>query len=336
MADGQLATAQAVQRGGDGLEVFVHHVDDQFAGQVALRAGQVILGKKRRHDLSCLFLDAHLREEILAAQHPPTAHTDQVYASTARVDEGGHHVDIAASPLHALLVLHATQQGDLVAKLCGSLELQVHGRLLHGGIQFIGQLVTAPFEEHHRVAHVFGVHLRVDQADARPLTALDLVLQARPGAVLEIAVFALADLKGLLQQAQAFANGAGAGVRAEVLALLLLGATVDGETGKFGIRQKHIGVGFVVAQQDVIRRPPFLDQRLLEQQCFGFIGDDGGFDLGDTPHQSRRLGCQAGLAKIAGQTLLQVLGLADVQQARLVVEHPIDAGAAAASGQKGT
>ncbi|MCY1414599.1 hypothetical protein D9M71_300530 [compost metagenome] len=335
VADGQVTAAQGFDGGADRGEILVHHVDDQFARQLALGIAHVVLREERGHDLGHLLLDAHLREEVLAAQHPPAAHADQVHAGAARVDEGGHNIHIAAAPFHALLVLHAAQQGDLVAQFGRALEFQAHGSLLHGGVQLIGQLVAAPFQEHHRVAHVLGIHLWVDQADARPLAAFDLILQTRPGTVFEITVFALANLKRLLQQAQAFANGTGAGVWAEILALLLLGAAVDGEARELGVRQEHIRVGFVVTQQDVVRRPPFLDQRLLEQQRFGFIGDDGGFDLGDTRHQGRGLGRQACLAKIAGQALLEVLGLAYIKQARLVIEHPIDTGAAAARGQEG-
>ncbi|MNJ11025.1 hypothetical protein D3C77_51920 [compost metagenome] len=336
VADRQLAPTQGFDGGTDGCEIFVHHVDDQLARQVALGIADVVLGKKRGHHFGHFFFDTDLREEILATQDPPAAHADQVHAGTAGVDERSDHINVAATAFHALLVLDPAQQGDLVAQLSGLLKLQGHRRLLHLGIELVGQLVTAAFEEHHRVTHIDGIFLRLDQADTRRLAALDLVLQARPGAVAVVAVFALADEKGFLQQAQAFTNGASAGVRPEVLALLLLRAAMNPQPRERSVREEHIRVGLIVAQQDVIRRPPFLDQRLLKQQRFGLVGGDGGLDLDDARHQGSRLRRQAGFAKIAGETLLEVFRLADIQQPGFTVEHPVDARATAAGRQEST
>ncbi|MNM67260.1 hypothetical protein D3C81_787850 [compost metagenome] len=186
------------------------------------------------------------------------------------------------------------------------------------------------------MTHIDGIFLRLDQADTRRLAALDLVLQARPGAVAVIAVFALPNEEGFLQQAQAFTNGPRAGVRPEVLALLLLRAAMNPQPRERSVREEHIRVGLIVAQQDVIRRPPFLDQRLLKQQRFGLVGGDGGFDLDNARHQGSRLRRQAGFAKIAGETLLEVFRLADIQQPGFTVEHPVDARATAAGRQEST
>ncbi|MNI49823.1 hypothetical protein D3C73_1044550 [compost metagenome] len=179
------------------------------------------------------------------------------------------------------------------------------------------------------MAHVFGVHLRLHQPYAGRLATLDLVLQARPRAILVVAVLALTHEKGLLQQAEAFADRPGAGIRAEVLALGFLRPAMDAQARKLAIGQKHVGVGFVVAQQDVVGRTPFLDQCLLKQQGFGFVGRNRRFDLGDARHQCGGLRCQPRLAEVTRQAILEVLGLADVEQARLAVEHAIDAGASA-------
>ena len=109
---------------------------------------------------------------------------------------------------------------------------------------------------------------------------------------------------------------------------------MDAQPGKLAGREEDIGIGLVVAQQDVIRRPPLLDQRLLKQQRLGFVGGDGGLDLCDLGHQRSGLGCLPGLAEIAGQALFQVLRLADIEQLGLRVEHAIDARPAAAGGRE--
>ena len=246
------------------------------------------------------------------------------------------HVDVAGATFHALLVLHAAQHGDLITQFSGALELQGHRGLFHAGRELLAQCIAAAIEKHHRVAHVLGVLLWTDQADAGTFAAFDLVLQARSRAVLVVTVLALANQKGLLQQAQALANRQCTGIRAEIAPLGFLRPPVNAEPWKVAVGEKHIRVGFVVAQQDVVRRPPFLDQGLLEQQCLGLVGGDGGFDLRDTCDQRGRLGCLTGLAKVTGETLLEVFRLADVEQASLAIEHAIDAGATTAGRQEGT
>ncbi|MNL06415.1 hypothetical protein D3C87_1270500 [compost metagenome] len=335
VTDGQFATAQLVDGCDQGRKVFVNHIDDQLARQVAFGTADVVLTEKRRHDFRYVFFNTHLREEVLAPQHSPAAHADQVHAGTAGIDERRDHVDIARTAFHALLILDPAQQRDLVAQLGGTLEFEVDRRLLHGDRQFVRQRIAAPLEEHHRVPYVFGVDFGLHQTDARCLAAFDLVLQARPRAVLVIAVFALAYEKGFLQQAQAFANRPGAGIRTEVLTLGLFRPAMDAQARECAVREKDVGVGFVVAQQNVVGRPPLLDQRLLKQQGFGFIGRDRRFDLGDTRHQGRGLGGEPGLAKVARQTTLEVLGLADVEQARIAVEHAIHTGTPTDRRQKG-
>lgn len=126
-------------------------------------------------------------------------------AGATGLDHGSQHVHVAAAPLHALLILDPAQQSDLVTQLGGALEIQVDSRPLHGGGKLLGQGVAAPFEKHHRMTYILGIFGRLDQADAGSLAAPDLMLQAGTRPVSEVAVLALADLKGLLQKTQAFA-----------------------------------------------------------------------------------------------------------------------------------
>ncbi len=246
MGDGQLDATQL----GDGIdqrgEILVYRIDDQLAGQVAFRSPQVVLLQKGLQHLADAFLNGNLRKEVLAAQHSPTTHGDQMHASAAWADRRGDDVDIARTPFHALLVLHAAQDADLVTDLGGALEIQIRRRLFHVARQLLRQCIAATLKEHHRVTHIFGVLFGVDQLHAWRLAALDLVLQAGPGAVAEIAVLALPHEEGLLQQAQAFADRAGARIGAEVASGLLLGATMNTQSWKFTGREEHIGIGLIV------------------------------------------------------------------------------------------
>ena len=111
---------------------------------------------------------------------------------------------------------------------------------------------------------------------------------------------------------------------------------MNAQAREFTIRQKHIGIGLIVAQQNVVRRAPFLDKRLLKQQRLGFIGGNGGFYLRDTCHEGSCFRRQAGFAKVAGQTLFQVLGLTHVKQPCIAVKHAIHARTTAAGRKKRT
>ncbi len=99
--------------------------------------------------------------------------------------------------------------------------------------------------------------------------------------------------------------------------------------------EKHVRVGFVVPQQNIVRRTVSLDQALFQQQRFGFITRDRGIDLLNAGDQRFGLWAEPGLAKIAGQALFQIAGLADIQKFAVGIEHAIHAGLAAGRGQKG-
>ncbi|MCY1415477.1 hypothetical protein D9M71_309610 [compost metagenome] len=111
---------------------------------------------------------------------------------------------------------------------------------------------------------------------------------------------------------------------------------MDAQARKVAVTEMHIGVGLIVPQQDVVGRPPFLDQRLLQKQRLGFVGGDGRFDLGDLAHQRGSLGRQAGFAEVAGQTLLEVLRLPYIKQFAAGIEHPVDTRTSAAGGEEST
>ncbi len=336
MTDNHLDAAQFFDGVDERREIVVDDIDDDFAGQLTVDTSEEILSQECRHHFADLLFYAYLREEVFAAQHPPAPHADQVHAGTARVDERRNHIDIAGAAVHALLILDTAQQGDLITQLGCAFEIQRHRGLLHGCVQLIAQGVAASFKKHDRVTHVFGVHLRLDQPNTRPFATFDLILQARTCAVLEVAVLALPHLKGLLQQAEAFANRAGTRVRPEITALGLFGSPMNTQSRVVTIGQKHIGIGLIVTQQNVVGRPPLLDEGLLQQQRFGFVARDGRFNLGDARHQRSGLGRVSGFAKIAGKTLLEVLGLADVKQCGFGVEHTVDAGTTATGREKCT
>ena len=177
------------------------------------------------------------------------------------------------------------------------------------------------------MAHVLRILLRCGQADAGTAAAANLVLQARPGAVLEITVFTLTDAEQLLQDVEAVAHRAGAGKRSEVLTGLAFGTTVKGEPREiFVVREIDVRIRFIVPQHHVVRWSQRFDEALLQQQRFGFAGGDGGLDLINAVDQGDGLGIQPATAKIVRHPILEVAGFADVEHLPVGIKHLVDPG----------
>src|SRR5690606_6775148 len=123
---------------------------------------------------------------------------------------------------------------------------------------------AAPFEEHHRMTHVLSIFLDIHQPHAGRLATLDLVLQARSGSIAVEAVFTLTNEKGLLQQAQAFADRTGTRIRAEVASRFLFRAAMNTQTREITAGEEDIRIGFIVAQEDVVGGAPLFDKRLFK------------------------------------------------------------------------
>src|SRR5690606_18552472 len=237
-----------------------------------------------------------------------------------------NNIHIAAASFHALLILNTAQQRDLVTNFGGALEIQRHRGGFHAAGKLFSQRIAAAFEKHHRMAYVLGIFLRIHQPHTWRLAALDLILQAGPGAVAVETVFTLTNKERLLQKTQALADRPCTWVWAEVAPQLFFCPAMDAQTREITAGKKYVGVGLIVTQQNVVRRPPLLDQRLLQQQRLGLVSRDGDFDLSDARYQRRCLRRLPGLAEVARQAFLEVLRLAHVEQLGLGIEHPVDTG----------
>ena len=90
----------------------------------------------------------------------------------------------------------------------------------------------------------------------------------------------------------------------------------------------QIGIRLVVTKDDVVARRLCLDEIVLEQQRFGFGTRRRRVDARDTLDHVRDARIARALVEVAGDALLQIARLADVEQhaGRIVVA--IDAGQA--------
>ena len=153
---------------------------------------------------TALGLGQALQQEALARHHLAVAHGEDLQRRALALDVRGQQVALVelgrGDPLRRL---QALQRADLVAQAGGLLEALPGGGLLHLATQSPHDLVGAPLQEQARVLAGLAVDVRRrDLGHAGGQAALDLVLQAGPGALgehgVEVAAAPLqADLRHL-------------------------------------------------------------------------------------------------------------------------------------------
>ena len=262
------------------------------------------------------------------------AHHRQVDAGAAAVDLDREHVGVddaaAGVVLDRLLVQHARQRADLVPDLGRLLELQRLGARHHLRLQRIHQLLLLALQEALGIDDVACVVVGRDVVDAGRRAALDLVEQARPGAVGEHRVLARAQVKDLLDQLDRVLHRPGGRERAEVAVLLVDRAAVVGDAREAVRLDLQVGIALVVDEADVEARRQRLDQVVLEQQRFRFGADHRRLHARDARDHvagpDRRLAAGMALVEVARDALLQVARLADVEHLVGGVEVAVDPG----------
>src|SRR6185437_2449788 len=115
-----------------------------------------------------------------------------------------------------LLQLNALHGRELVAQLRRTFEIEAACGLLHAYLQLRGDLFVAAFQHLHGRIDVLRVRFASNQAHTRRRAPPDLMLQARPAAIGEKAVAAIADPEQLLQLVERIPHSAGVGERPEV------------------------------------------------------------------------------------------------------------------------
>ena len=120
-----------------------------------------------------------------------------------------------------------------------------------------------------------------------------------------------------------------AGEVGTVIGAAVLAQTARDEDLRIAICQREldVGVGFVVAQQDVEARLALLDEVVFERERFTFIVDQDVVDIYRLAHQRTSLRVSLrGREQIRADTRAQVLRLADVDDLALGVFIEVHAG----------
>src|SRR5690606_4328653 len=161
-----------------------------------------------------------LREMVAAAEQRAVPDEQHGNAGNAGFRSRGNHIQVAyVLARYELFRFHFLDAGNLVAVARGQLVVTVLRRALHPLHEAVDHAAVLALEEQDGRIDVALVVLAPDQPDAGCRAAPDLVLQAGPRAIAEIAVLAIADQEQLLQLVDGFAHRPGVRVRPEVAAL---------------------------------------------------------------------------------------------------------------------
>ena len=222
----------------------------------------------------------------------------------------------------ALLILHLVDGDDLVAQAGGGFELHVGGGGLHTFGELLLELLGAAFEEELYVADGFAIRLGRDESFyAGAEAAFDVVLQAGARMVAIEVDLAAWDEEAAMDEIDQPVREVSGEVRAEIGAAILAQAAGDEDLGMAVVhRQLDVGVGLVVAQQNVEARLALLDEVVLERQRLALVGNRDVFEIDRLAHKRAGLLVHlVGGQEVGAHARSQVLRLTDVNDLALGV-----------------
>ena len=256
----------------------------------------------------------------------PTADHCQIDTQLSGFGKGDDNIDVfALAARNELFFLDLVQRMNLVAIDRRLLEGQPGCRFFHGLLQAPCHLLLTPEQEHGGQLHVGGIVSGRDQIDAGAAATLDLVQQTRPRTVSKDAVLTGAQAEHLLQQVNTVAHGPGRGIGTEIIGAAIGIAAEKAEPRVVAPGQDNIGVGLVVAKENVVARRQALDQVVFEQQRFGFGARRGRLDTVDLADHVRDARTRQIAPEIRGHALLEIFRLANVEHVAIFVEHAVNA-----------
>ena len=227
---------------------------------------------------------------------------------------------------HMLLGAQLLDSTQAVTQDGGTLKLQFLGGFVHLLGEFTLELFCVALEQRDRLFDQRVILLWTDLAGAWRTAAAEVQIQARP-------VLADVPREGTRTafEVQCFTDrinrsscGAAAHVRTEVPRSVMcrLGDNFEIRVGQRGV-QPHIGIAFVVLEQNVVLWLVLLYHRVLEHERFKLAVRDDDIEVVDMADQLARLGVQPfGRLEVVGHAVLQQLGLADVNHlAGLILVH---------------
>ena len=244
------------------------------ADQHQRRRWQVVieLGEEGAEHLFGRLLGAGVGQEIgPVAVVAPAAEEEDLHAGLPGHLVQRDHIGIAdAIEVDAVAALHMRQAPDAVAEARRALEFELLRRRLHLGRETPLDARRAAGEILLRLPHQRGVVVLADPLHAGRGAALDLEQQAGAGPAVEDGVAAGPQQEDALQRGQGLVDRPGGGEGAPVAGTLAAFAAMLGNLREgVVLGQDQPGIGFVVAENDVVARPEALDEVRFQQQRLG-------------------------------------------------------------------
>ena len=214
--------------------------------------------------------------------------------------------------------------------LLGFLEPQVRRRVRHALFQGFLDVGEMPFQHlSNRVDTLVVTRLKL-LAHARPQAISDVVFQAYPKLSLGNVFFgqgqaARADGVQRFAECQDGMHRLHVGVRPKVFGPVLAHLASREDSWESFVFDDNEGVRLVVFELDVVDRLVLLDHVVLQQQGVGLACSHNPLHIPNLLHQQPRLAVMVLLGEVAGDALLEVFGLADVQQFSVPIDVLIDA-----------
>ena len=157
---------------------------------------------------------------------------------------------------------------------------------------------------------------------------MNVVLQAGARMVAREIDLATGDEKAAMDELDDAVGEVAGEVGAVVGGAVFAQAAGDEDLGEaIGERELDVGVGLVVAEQDVEARLALLDEVVFKRQRFVLVGDEDVVEVDGLAHERAGFGVGLrGLEQVGADARAQVLGLADVDDLALGVLVEVDAG----------
>ena len=277
----------------------------------------------QRHQLRIHLLKALAQLERKALNYRSVANVQHVDVAVFRIAQQRKDVDRTECRIqHRRLGLVGVETLEALLDKLGGLKLLGGGVGHHLAKQSLTRRLQITPKQLAGSLHVSQVAALILAALARSQTALNVKLQT--GSV-------LAGLNGRLVHRQLAGtqrehffddvehrvHHLHRSIGAEVFRAVLDAAARGKNPRKALLFDAHPGVGLAVLEVDVVARLVLLDQRVLEQQRIKLGLGDNRLNVGDLAHQHAESGGIVALMEVRTYPLLQIFGLADVQ------DHPI-------------
>ena len=254
-----------------------------IAGNVLLV--QIDLLEQAREELARVEVRLVLPEELAPVDDAPVAQVEQVHGHQRRLGVVGEDVGVVARAAAIFCCSSSSSTVAIRSRSAAASSKRISLRTPPPCARaVVGQVPVPAFQEQPHVAAPPGVGLIGGEPfDARAQAAVDVVLQAGLRVVARQIHLAGRHQKMAVDEVHQAVRQVAGEVRAEVGGAVLAQPPRHVDARILLAGQLDVGIGLVVAQQDVEARLLLLDQVVLKRQRFFFVVDQDVVDVRALP-----------------------------------------------------